>query len=74
MIDYVQISADIGERVIEFADHLHEHFVDPCDIQDGAYQVPRQPGFSVKMHDESLNRFEYPNGPEWRDRINKKIA
>ena len=74
MIDYVQISADIGERVIEFADHLHEYFVDPCDIQDGAYQVPRQPGFSVKMHDESLNRFEYPNGPEWRDRINKKIA
>jgi len=74
MIDYVQISADIGDRVIEYADHLHEHFVDPCDIQDGAYQVPRQPGFSVKMHAESLKRFEYPNGAEWQERIDKNIA
>jgi L-fuconate dehydratase len=74
MIDYVQISADIGDRIIEYADHLHEHFIDPCDIQDGAYQVPRQPGFSVKMHEDSLKRFEFPNGAEWQERINKKIA
>jgi L-fuconate dehydratase len=74
MIDYVQISADIGERVIEYIDHLHEHFEDPCEMSNGAYQVPRLPGFSVKMHASSLAKFEYPNGAEWRSRINKKIA
>jgi L-fuconate dehydratase len=74
MIDYVQISADIGERVIEYIDHLHEHFEDPCKMSNGAYQVPRLPGFSVKMHASSLAKFEYPNGAEWRSRIAKKIA
>tara|TARA_B100000959_G_scaffold286498_1_gene365430 strand:- start:7977 stop:9263 length:1287 start_codon:yes stop_codon:yes gene_type:complete len=74
MIDYVQISADIGERVIEYVDHLHEHFEDPCKISNGAYQIPGLPGFSVKMHDDSLQRFEYPNGAEWQERIKKKIA
>ncbi len=74
MIDYVQISADIGDRIIEYAKHLHEHFVDPCDVRDGAYQVPQQPGFSVKMHAASLQHFEYPNGAEWQKRINKKTG
>jgi len=74
MIDYVQISADIGERVIEYVDHLHEHFEDPCEMNDGAYQVPRLPGFSVKMHESSLANFEYPNGTEWHSRNGKKIA
>ncbi len=74
MIDYVQISADIGERVIEYVDHLHEHFEDPCEMNDGAYQVPRLPGFSVKMHESSLAKFEYPNGTEWHSRNGKKIA
>jgi len=72
MIDYVHISGDIGDRVIEYADHLHEHFVDPCDMRNGAYQVPHEPGFSVKMHEDSLERFEYPNGVVWRERINKR--
>jgi L-fuconate dehydratase len=74
MIDYVQISADIGERVIEYVDHLHEHFEDPCEVRDGAYQVPHSPGFSVKMHENSVADYEYPNGAEWRSRIGKKIA
>lgn len=74
MIDYIQISADIGERVIEYVDHLHEHFEDPCEMSNGAYQVPRLPGFSVKMHESSLATFRYPNGAEWRSRADKKIA
>jgi L-fuconate dehydratase len=74
MIDYVQISADLGERVIEYVDHLHEHFEDPCEMSNGAYQAPRLPGFSVKMHESSLADFEYPNGAEWRSRADKKIA
>lgn len=69
MIDYVMISGEIGERVIEHVDHLHEHFVDPCRIRDGAYQAPDAPGFSVKMRPESLRDFQYPDGAEWRARI-----
>ena len=66
MIDYVMISAEIGERVIEYVDHLHEHFEDPCTVRNGAYLVPEAPGFNVKMHDDSLRRFRFPDGPEWQ--------
>ena len=72
MIDYVQISADIGERVIEFVDHLHEHFDDPCKIVDGAYQVPSKPGFSIRMHPDTLAAFQYPDGPEWVSRLTQR--
>lgn len=66
MIDYVMMSADLQDRMIEYVDHLHEHFEDPCVIRDGAYVAPSQPGYSVKMREETLSRYEYPNGSEWR--------
>ena len=69
MIDYVQISADIGDRVIEYVDHLHEHFEDPCRVHNGCYAAPSAPGFSVKMHPATLERFVYPDGAEWRARL-----
>ena len=72
MIDYVQISATIGDRVIEYVDHLHEHFEDPCIIRDGAYRVPTKPGYSVKMLHRTLDRFTFPDGEEWRARIAAK--
>ncbi len=74
MIDYVQISAEIGERVIEYVDHLHEHFDDPCVIKDGAYQVPTASGFSVKMLDASLEHYRFPDGSVWLSRIDKNVA
>jgi L-fuconate dehydratase len=74
MIDYVMISADIGERVIEYVDHLHEHFVDPVRISRGAYQVPTQQGFSVRMLEESIEKYRYPDGSEWRLRLNARKA
>ena len=69
MIDYVMISADIGDRVIEFVDHLHEHFEDPVRMQDGAYLVPQQPGFSVKMFEASLDTYRFPDGAAWQARL-----
>jgi L-fuconate dehydratase len=69
MIDYVMISGEIGERVIEYVDHLHQHFEDPCRVVGGAYRVPVAPGFSVKMLPESVSRFGYPDGDEWRMRL-----
>ncbi|MEP1539116.1 MAG: L-fuconate dehydratase [Paracoccaceae bacterium] len=54
MIDYVAISGEKNDRRIEFVDHLHEHFVDPCRVSDGVYQAPDQPGFSVEMKTDSI--------------------
>ena len=72
MIDYVRISADLTDRVVEFVDHLHEHFEDPCVIKNGAYMAPNKPGYSIKMFDNSLDMYRYPDGSEWVKRLRKK--
>lgn len=54
MIDYLVVSGTMDGRVIEFVDHLHEHFVDPCLIENAAYMPPRLPGFSIEMKPESI--------------------
>ncbi len=66
LIDYICVSARLDNRAIEFADHLHEHFLDPVTMRDGKYYPPDKPGFSIEMKPESLDLFEYPNGAEWR--------
>ena len=66
MIDYVRLSAEIGERVIEYVDHLHEHFEDPCVVENGAYAAPVQPGFSVRMRAAALDDYKFPDGRRWR--------
>ncbi|MEO4041387.1 L-fuconate dehydratase [Hoeflea sp. CAU 1731] len=55
MIDYVAVSGAKEGRVIEFVDHLHEHFVDPCVIRNAAYMPPVLPGFSIEMKPESID-------------------
>ena len=65
MFDYVAVSGSLQNRVIEYVDHLHEHFVDPVVISRGAYQVPTAPGFSARLKPESLVRYAYPNGSAW---------
>jgi L-fuconate dehydratase len=66
MADFIAISGSMEDRAIEFVDHLHEHFVDAVRIQGGRYLVPTKPGFSAEMRPESLVRFAFPDGPEWR--------
>lgn len=68
MIDYVRLSGTLDGRMIEYVDHLHEHFDDPCQVMDGRYWPPSAPGFGIKMRDESVLRYSYPNGPEWQRR------
>jgi L-fuconate dehydratase len=53
--------------MIEYVDHLHEHFLDPVVIRDGAYVVPTRPGYSAQMRPESIERYRYPDGAQWRD-------
>jgi len=54
MIDYIAVSGTKDGRVIEFVDHLHEHFIDPCRIENAAYMPPSLPGFSIEMKPESI--------------------
>ncbi|MDA5559011.1 L-fuconate dehydratase [Shimia sp. MMG029] len=59
MIDYVAICGEKDDRRIEFVDHLHEHFVDPCVVKNGAYLAPSLPGFSIEMKQDSINSYEF---------------
>ncbi|MFI7703314.1 enolase C-terminal domain-like protein [Nonomuraea sp. NPDC049480] len=67
MFDYVAITGTMDGRVIEYVDHLHEHFTDPVVIRDGRYTAPTAPGFSSEMHPSSIAAHAYPGGEVWRD-------
>lgn len=64
-IDYVVVSGKLS--VLEYVDHLHEHFFHPAVISDGYYTTPTEPGYSVEMKPESMDRYEYPgkDGVSW---------
>jgi L-fuconate dehydratase len=66
LFDYLCVSASLEGRVVEYVDHLHEHFVDPVRIREGRYEVPNAPGYSITMRPESLREFAYPDGVAWR--------
>ncbi|MFB7554595.1 enolase C-terminal domain-like protein [Streptomyces brevispora] len=68
MFDYVAVSGTWEDRVIEYVDHLHEHFVDPTVIDSGRYRTPVSPGFSARMLPESIAAHRYPEGPVWQAR------
>lgn len=59
MIDYVAIAGTKEGRVVEYVDHLHEHFLDPCEVENAAYMPPRRPGFSIEMRRETLRDYEF---------------
>lgn len=65
LFDYIAVSASLENRVLEYVDHLHEHFVDPVVIRKGHYMPPQRPGYSVEMHAGTLAQFEFPAGPAW---------
>jgi L-fuconate dehydratase len=66
LIDYICVSGSLDHRMIEFADHLHEHFKDPVLVRGDRYIAPTAPGFSIEMLPASLDAFEFPGGAEWR--------
>ncbi|UAW64935.2 L-fuconate dehydratase [Mycoavidus sp. HKI] len=66
IFDYIGVSASLENRMLEYVDHLHEHFIEPVAIKNGHYMPPEKPGYSITMHTESLNRFEFPQGAEWK--------
>ena len=66
VIDYLCVSGSLVDRTTEYASHLHEHFVDPVQIRNGAYVVPESPGYSIEMHADSIRALRFPDGAEWR--------
>ena len=65
MFDFIAVSATFEDRVCEFVDHLHEHFVDPVRVENGRYLAPTAPGYSIEIRPESLSVFAFPNGAVW---------
>ena len=67
MFDYVAVAGEHPDRVVEFVDHLHEHFVVPTRIERARYMAPLEPGASAEMYEKSVLDFTYPTGKEWAE-------
>lgn len=66
MFDYICVSASLQDRLLEYVDHLHEHFLQPVVMKNGRYLPPSNPGYSIEMRKESLDEYEFPRGDAWR--------
>ncbi|WP_110692842.1 L-fuconate dehydratase [Salinicola halophyticus] len=66
MFDYIAVSGSLEGRLLEYVDHLHEHFVDPVQMRRGHYLVPQAPGYGVTMKPESLSAHQFPGGSAWQ--------
>jgi L-fuconate dehydratase len=64
-VDFLRVSGTRQDRVIEYVDHLHEHFLDPVIIRQGRYFMPHAPGYSIQIKPDSLKQYAFPNGSEW---------
>lgn len=64
----IAVSPSLEKVVIEYSDHLHEHFVHPVAMRGGRYQLPTAAGYSITMKPASLQAYEFPHGRAWRDR------
>ena len=73
MIDYIAISGSLENRIIEYVDHLHEHFFDPVVIKNGAYMPPSMAGYSITMKPESLAEYSFPNGSYWEKELSTTL-
>ena len=67
MFDAVAVTGHHSGRIVEFVDHLHEHFVVPTDIQNGSYMAPLQPGAGAEMHQASIDKYRFPSGSYWKN-------
>lgn len=66
IFDYIAVSASMENRVVEYVDHLHEHFLDPCVVKNGHYMPPEAAGYSITMKPASLADYAYPSGKAWQ--------
>jgi L-fuconate dehydratase len=65
MFDFIAVSGSLDGRIVEYVDHLHEHFTDPVVLSAGAYRVPTTPGYGARMFPASVDHFRFPDGAYW---------
>ena len=65
MFDFIAVSGSMDGRVIEYVDHLHEHFEDPVIIRRGRYMPPTTPGYSITIRESSRRAYRFPQGEAW---------
>ncbi|AVT29867.1 fuconate dehydratase [Plantactinospora sp. BC1] len=65
IFDYLRVGTSLDGRMVEYVDHLHEHFVDPVRTRGGRYLLPEQPGYSSTMKPGSIAEYSFPDGPVW---------
>jgi L-fuconate dehydratase len=65
MFDYAAVSGTMDGRMIEWIDHLHEHFASPATVSGGRYRAPSTAGASTRMLAESVAEFTFPSGSAW---------
>ncbi|MFA5712446.1 enolase C-terminal domain-like protein, partial [Mycolicibacterium sp.] len=68
IFNYIAVAGNLDDVVVEFVDHLHEHFVDPCIVDNGHYVVPSLPGYSAEILADSREKHRYPDGQIWVSR------
>jgi L-fuconate dehydratase len=73
VFDYIAIGASLEDRILEYVDHLHEHFVDPVRMKGGRYMPPSNPGYSIEMKPASLEEYEFPNGRAWTHKRRSEV-
>jgi L-fuconate dehydratase len=65
IFDYIAVSGSLQDRLCEYVDHLHEHFVEPCVTRNARYMTPLEPGYSIRIKDESIADYAFPHGSVW---------
>ncbi len=65
IFDYLRVGASLDGRMVEYVDHLHEHFTDPVRMRGGRYLLPEQPGYSATMQPASVVEYGFPDGRAW---------
>jgi len=68
MFDSVAVTGHHDKRVVEFVDHLHEHFVIPTQIKNASYVAPLTPGAGAEIKSQSLIDYNYATGSVWKSR------
>jgi L-fuconate dehydratase len=66
VFDYLRVGTSLDGRMVEYVDHLHEHFEDPVRTREGRYLLPDRPGYSADLKPASIAEFSFPGGPAWR--------
>jgi L-fuconate dehydratase len=66
IFDFLRVGKSLDGRMVEYVDHLHEHFEDPIQVIGGRYRPPTAPGYSVTLRPESIAEYSFPDGPVWK--------